>query len=383
MSFQLEISGLLDAVEQFVNRFVAYPSEDARIAHVLWIVHAHCMDQWDSTPRIAFTSPEPASGKSRALEVSEPLVPRPIEAVNTTPAYLFRKVSDPDGLPTILFDEIDTVFGPKAKDNEEVRGMLNAGHRRGAMAGRCVTRGNTITTEELPAYCAVAMAGLGDLPDTILSRSIVIQMRRRRPDEHVEPYRRRIHGAEGNEIRDRIAIWAENFNLDGNYPDLPTGVEDRSADVWECLIAIADFAGEPWSTRVRAAAVALVAQLSEKGASLGIRLLTDLRQVFLGNDRLPTETILQRLNDMEEAPWGELRGKPLNARSLANYLKRYNIHSKTIRTEAGTPKGYTREDLYDAWVRYLPETSEKSATSETSATNGKNHTKPCFPVLQA
>ena len=112
-------------------------------------------------------------------------------AINTPPAYLFRKVSDPDGAPTILYDEIDTLFGPKAKDNEEIRGMLNAGHRRGAMAGRCVVKGKVVETEELPAYCAVAMAGLGDLPDTLLSRSAIIRMRRRAPGETVEPFRRR------------------------------------------------------------------------------------------------------------------------------------------------------------------------------------------------
>ena len=104
-------------------------------------------------------------------------MPRPVHAVNTTPAYLFRKVSDPDGLPTILYDEIDTVFGPKAKDNEDIRGMLNAGHRNGAVAGRCVVRGKIVETEELPAYCAVALAGLDDLPDTIMTRSVVVRMK--------------------------------------------------------------------------------------------------------------------------------------------------------------------------------------------------------------
>ena len=232
------LSELLGEVEKFLGRFVAYPSAASKIAHVLWVFHTHCMDEWESTPRIVFASAEPGSGKSRALEVSEPLVPRPIEAVNATPAYLFRKVSDPDGMPTILYDEIDTIFGPKARDNEEVRGFLNAGHRRGAMAGRCVTHGKTITTEELPAYCAVAMAGLGKLPDTILTRSIVIWMRRRAPNEKVEPYRRRIHSPTGYALRDRIVTWAHKFNLDGNYPDMPSGIEDRPADVWEPLIAI-------------------------------------------------------------------------------------------------------------------------------------------------
>ena len=108
---------LFQKVEKFLGRFVCYPSEHARIAHVLWVAHAHCMDAWESTARLAALSPEPASGKTRLLEVTALLVPNPIEAVNMSVAYLFRKVGGEDGLPTILFDEIDTVFGPKAKEN--------------------------------------------------------------------------------------------------------------------------------------------------------------------------------------------------------------------------------------------------------------------------
>src|SRR3954467_2912653 len=198
---------VLEEVHAFLGRFVAYPSKEAQVAHTLWISHTHLMEAWESTPRIAFLSPEPGSGKTRALEVSELLVPRPVEAVNVTPAYLFRKVGDEAGAPTILHDEIDTVFGPKAKDNEEIRGLLNAGHRRGAVAGRCVVRGKLVETEEIPAYCAVALAGLGGLPDTILSRSVILRMRRRAPRERVEPYRRRSHSAAGHAIRERLAAW--------------------------------------------------------------------------------------------------------------------------------------------------------------------------------
>src|SRR4028119_582142 len=110
------------------------------------------MNCWDSTPRLAFLSPEPGSGKTRALEASEPLVPRPVEAVNVSAPYLFRKVDDAAGRPTILFDEIDTVFGPKARGDEDVRGLLNAGHRKGAVAGRCVVREKVVETVEFPAY---------------------------------------------------------------------------------------------------------------------------------------------------------------------------------------------------------------------------------------
>lgn len=359
---------LFDEVEKYLSRFVAYPSEDTRVAHTLWIVHTHCMDEWESTPRIAFLSPEPGSGKTRAMEITETLVPRPVEAVNTTPAYLFRKVSDPDGLPTILYDEIDTLFGPRAKDNEEIRGMLNAGHRRGAMAGRCVVHGKTIMTEELPAYCAVALAGLGSVPDTILSRSIVIRMRRRTANEYIEPYRRRLHSPAGRALRDRLAAWAEQFRLDGNYPDMPPGVEDRDADVWEALIAVADAAGEKWPNRARVSAVTLVTLAKESTPSLGVRLLDDLRGIFGDADQLATETIFQSLNELDEAPWGDLKGKPLDSRRLANYLRPYGIKSKTVRISTSTAKGYAREELSDAWQRYLEVPSYRSVTAVTSGT---------------
>jgi hypothetical protein len=252
----------LNKVETFLGRFVAYPSEAARVAHALWIAHTHVMDAWESTARIAFLSPEPASGKTRALEITELLVPNAVEAVNVTPAYLFRKVGeDQNELPTILFDEIDTVFGPKAKDNEEIRGFLNAGHRKGAVAGRCVVRGKTVETEEIPAYCAAAMAGLGGLPDTLLSRSVIIKMRRRGPNEHVEPYRRREHCREGWELRDQLAKWGRKIagEASKHWPEMPAGIADRDADVWECLLTVADKIGGDWPQRARVAAVALVA----------------------------------------------------------------------------------------------------------------------------
>jgi hypothetical protein len=352
------LAGLLDDVHLFLGRFVAYPSPHARIAHTLWAAHTHMMGAWDSTPRIAFLSPEPGSGKTRALEVSELLVPRPVEAVNTTPAYLFRKVSDPDGPPTILYDEIDTLFGPKAKDNEEIRGMLNAGHRRGAMAGRCVVRGKTIETEELPAYCALALAGLGDLPDTLMSRAVVVRMKRRAPGETVEPFRRRLHKPDGDAIRDRLTAWAASADLTGKWPDMPEGITDRDADIWEALLMIADAAGMDWPQRAREAAVALVADSKAGTPSLGVRLLSDLRGIWDGTDGMHTDAILDALCKLQEAPWRDLRGKALDSRNLSNLLRKYQIGPKDVRADVEglekVRKGYRREDLHDAWARYLP-----------------------------
>lgn len=369
---------LIQDVFDFIGRFVAYPSEHARVAHALWIAHTHLMDSWDSTPRLALLSPEPGSGKSRALEVSELLVPRPVEAVNVSPAYLFRKVGSEDGRPTILYDEIDTVFGPKAKENEEIRGLLNAGHRRHSVAGRCVVRGKIVETEELPAYCAVALAGLGGLPDTILSRSVIIKMRRRAPSEQIEPYRRRLHVDTGEGIRKRLEAWAEAMSdrCTDAWPEMPPGIADRDADVWEPLLAVADAAGGDWPERARVAAVALVADAKGGSPSLGIRLLSDLRNVFGEHDALSTETILTALIEIEDAPWAELRGKPLDSRGLSNRLRPYGIKPKTVRIGDRTPKGYERAELWDAWQRYLPSSPIEPATTATTAADAPRESNP-------
>jgi hypothetical protein len=363
---------LFQRVEKFLGRFVCYPSEHAHVASVLWAAHAHCMDAWESTPRLAALSPEPESGKTRLLETTALLVPNPVEAINVSVAYLFRKVGSEDGPPTILYDEIDTVFGPKAKENEEIRALLNAGHRRGAVAGRCVVRGKTVETEEIPAYCAVALAGLGWLPDTILSRSIIIRMRRRHAGESVEQYRHRVHSREGHQLRDALAVWAAGIAdaLADARPDMPAGVEDRAADCWEPLLAIADAIGGEWPKRARKAAVSLVSAAKEVEPSLGIRLLSDLKTLFDTStlDVLPTATILSRLIDLPESPWGDLKGKPLNDRGLAFQLRQYNVKSRQIRVGDTTLKGYDRTDLFDAWRRYLPP-PQPSDTSETSETN--------------
>ncbi|MET7633888.1 DUF3631 domain-containing protein [Streptomyces sp. NPDC005245] len=372
-------AALLAEVEEFHRRFNVFPREAAYVAVALWDAHAHLLDAFDSTPRLAFLSPEPGSGKSRALEVVETLVPRPMLAVNARAAALFRSVSDPAGRPTILFDEIDTVFGPKAGDNEELRGFLNAGHRRSGVTYRCIGDGGNQTVVEFPSYTAVSVAGLGYLPDTITTRSVIIRMRRRARNEKAEPFRARLHEAEGHKLRDRLAQWADQVRDDiaGRWPEMPEGVTDRPADVWEPLLSVADAAGGDWPERARTACVELVnaARADDKG-SLGIRLLTDLRDyVMAGIDRMPTVAILDRLCALDEAPWADMSGRPLDSRSLAKMLGEYMttdntpVKARNIKSAGTVLKGYYAADLHDAWQRYCPPPPSGAATSATSATS--------------
>lgn len=361
---------LLDDVFDFIGQFVAFPSSAAMTAVVLWTAHSHAVNAFDSTPRLALLSPEPGSGKTRVLEVLELLVPRPMHVLSASVAAIFRSIEAKQ--PTLLFDEVDSIFGRHGKgdDAEDLRGLLNAGHRSGATVPRCVGANHDVRM--FPVFAPVALAGLGDLPDTLMTRSVVVRMRRRRADETVRPFRRRLAEPQGFGLRDRLSAWMSSIENDlaGAWPDMPNGITDRPADVWEALLAVADAAGGDWPTRARDACVELCKVSVSREASLGIRLLTDLRAIFAGEAMLFTSTILERLHALEEAPWSDLRGKPLDARGLAHRLGQYEVESGTVRVGEATAKGYKAEDLFDVWQRYTlpPDPEEGSQGSQGSQT---------------
>lgn len=347
---------VLDELDQLLARYVVFPTDEARAAVVLWVLHCHALDAFESTPRLALLSPEKGSGKTRTLEVLALVVPTPMHAVNMSAAALYRVVSDRQ--PTLLLDEADTYLGNTiAKQHEDIRGLINAGHRRGAMTYRGEVSGKAVAVVEFPAFAACALAGIGDLPDTILDRSVIVAMKRRAPHEHVEPFRERLAKPHADELRERLATWAE-FNLDelrDAWPEMPAGIVDRAADVWEPLVAIADCAGDRWPALAREAAIALNRARAERDPSLGVQLLADCRRVFDEDDvdRLTSEGLVESLVELEESPWGDLRGKPLDVRGLARRLRKYDVRPDTHRFDDEIRRGYRREDFHDAWTRYL------------------------------
>src|SRR5262245_16178391 len=326
----------LDLVESFLRRFIAYPSEHALVAHTLWIGHTHLMEAFDTTPRLAFMSAEKESGKTRALEVTALFVSDPILSISASPAFIVRRVSH--GEATILYDEIDAVFGnAKAQEaNIDLRSVLNGGYRRGAQVHRCAVNGRQIQTEALDAFAPVAVAGLRALPDTLASRAIIIRMQRRAPSEHVDSFRHRYASAEAEPIKEALEEWCEEVgaNIIGAEPDLPEGIEDRAADIWEPLVIVADAAGGDWPARARAAAVYLTAHAREESQTKGVELLEHAREAFGGEDKIWTVTLLKRLCDRDESPWRDMgsgrssKEKPLTDRGLASRLKQYDIKSK-------------------------------------------------------
>jgi hypothetical protein len=380
-------AAVLGLARGYLKKYVAYPSSHALVAHTLVCAHTHLLEAFDSTARVAFLSAFPESGKTRALEATEPLVCRPISTVNASANYLFRKAGDAAGPPTVLFDEIDTIFGKKAKEHEDIRGFINAGHRRGATFGRCRVVGNTVLTEESPCYAAVMMAGLGWLPDTLLSRSVIIRMHRRLKSEKVAPFRTRTSIPEGQAIGAQLGKWAMSVFEDAvaARPELPEGVEDRQADAWEPLLAVADLAGGEWPELAREAAVALVKVNRDTPLSLKLRLLRDLRVVFWKNlysaaearpKGLLTEVVLNELYHLEDAPWGVInKGEQFTDSELAKHMEDYGVEPLQLRPCPGNRaqrRGYSLGALAMVWRRYLKPLSLplEAVTNVTDVTKG-------------
>ncbi|MBI4310221.1 MAG: DUF3631 domain-containing protein [Chloroflexi bacterium] len=356
----LDGAGVLDAIAAFLRRFLVLSLHQAH-AIALWVVHTHAFAAAEATPYLSITSPEKRSGKTRLLEVLELLVARPWLTGRVTAAVLARKVDAE--CPTLLLDESDAAFKGDREYAETLRALLNSGHRRGGKASVCVGQGAAISFKDLSTFCPKAIAGIGKLPDTVADRSIPIALKRRAPEEPVERFRRRKAEREATPIGEEALAWVATTSLAGAEPYLPQELDDRAADCWEPLLAIADAAGSEWPRRAREAAVALMAGEERQLPSLGVRLLGDVRAAF-GNDagQLPTSDLVQALLHMEEAPWDDLRGRPLDARSLASLLRPYGIHSSNIRIADRTPKGYKRDDFLDAWARYTPQDGASSAT---------------------
>ena len=217
--------------------------------------------------------------------------------------------------------------------NADLRSVLNGGYRRGSKVYRCTTHGKKVDVEALDAFCAVAVAGLKELPDTLASRAIILRMKRRAPDEDIEPFRHRYHGPEAKPIKEELEEWCEEHegNLIGAEPEMPTGIEDRAADCWEPLLAIADEAGDDWPDRAREAAVYLT-KAHVDDLTKGVELLAHIREAFGDADKLHTAALLQKLCNRDESPWLEANyGKPLTDRGLAVQLKPYGIKSKPVR----------------------------------------------------
>ncbi len=323
-------------------------------AVALWIAHTWFIDSVDVSPLLILTAPERACGKTQALTVCGLLVARPLSAANSTSSFLFRAIDM--WKPTLLIDEADTFI----KHNDDLKGLVNAGHTRAsAFVGRTVAVGDTHEPRLFPVWGAKAFAGISlekHLPDSTMSRGIIITLRRKLAHEKVERLRY-ANKADFQLLATKLARFAADYSSQVQMarPTLPEELSDRDQDNWEPLFAIASCAGQEWVDRAERAALKMYWAVNSN-VSTGGELLADIQEVFEQKKcfKITTVDLIDQLIEDEEKGWATYnRGRPLTPRQLAKMLSSYDIHPKTVRMPTGTPKGYDADQFADAFARYL------------------------------
>lgn len=303
----VHLSDLLDVLVKLVRGYVVMSSTQANTV-ALWIAHTHALDAFETTPFLAVNSPEKRCGKTRLLDVLELVVARPWRTIMPSEAVLFRKIQAV--APTLMLDETDAVFDKSNGSTEPLRALLNAGNRRGTSVPRCV--GPSMQLVDFSTFSAKALAGIGDLPDTVADRSIVVRLARKRPDEVARRFRRREALEYAEPLQQELSSWAQDAvaDLETARPSVPEALDDRAEEAWEPLLAIAELAGGHWPERASQAALELSASREGEDESLGTWLLRDIRTLFAyrGDDRVSSVDLAASLNELEESPWGDIRG---------------------------------------------------------------------------
>ena len=353
----VDLARLLAEVRRYIGRYVVLSDHQATVCTV-WVAHCHAFAVADATPYLNVTSAVKQCGKTRLLEVLEPIVPSPWFTGRVSAAVLTRKV---DGeTPTLLLDESDAAFAHHGEYAEALRAILNSGYRRSGVSSLCVATGHGIGYRDFSTFCPKAIAGIGALPDTVVDRSIRIALRRRAEDECVDRFRQRAAIEVASPLRSQLDRWREVAleALRESEPEIPRELSDRAADVWEPLMAIADLAGGPWPEYVRHAATALSAT-SVDDDTLSIRLLHDVREVFV-EETIGSGALVRRLVALEDRPWAdETRGRPITQARVARLLRPFGIHPMKLRFGETTANGYTRRMFADPWSRYLARNVEQ------------------------
>jgi hypothetical protein len=364
-----EVDGdaLLDSIRRVFRRYIVLPS-DADIALSLWVLHAWTYDAGDISPFLVLVSPTKRCGKTNTLILLLYLTPRSELSSNITGPALFRYIEQSH--PTLLIDEGDSFL----KENEELRGILDSGHTKAAAyVRRTVEEKGEHKTRRFSTWTPKAIATIRGLADTLEDRSVTIMLQRKPPSAGVERLRKR-DNEEFAILRRQAARWAtDNFHqLVDADPKVPEALNDRAADNWRPLLAIADLAGGDWPERAREAACVLSGEAHDD--AINVELLKDIRLAFGDADAIRSADLVAKLAEDPERPWADWKnGRPLSQNQLGRLLSKFGITSETVDLPGlKSAKGYRRAWFVEPWEAYCPvntpfrpaETISKRRTAE-------------------
>jgi hypothetical protein len=349
---------LLEMLLEWIRRFVIITREQA-IVVAFWVLHTYVMDAAEWTPYLHITAPEKETGKSLLMEVLAPLTLNPRTTSGTTPAAMVRIVDK--YRPTLFLDEIDASTKGNKEMAEAQRGILNAGFKRGGKFYKCDGKDHEVRGFDV--FGAKCFAGIGDLPDTIASRSIIIEMKRKLRSETIERRRSRKITPLEAPIQSELEKWGAGVVglLKPIEPKPIDALHDRANDVTEILLAIAQIADADWPKRLTDALIKVYEADAADDTSTGVILLTDIRDIFATREKVPSKELATALNEIEGRPWAEWsHGKGLSANQLARQMKKYRIHPHVIWDGPVSFRGYETSDFAEAWSRYCPHPPSQS-----------------------
>jgi hypothetical protein len=297
-------------------------------------MHTHIYNQYSKSPRLAILSPVPDCGKSTVLDLLGATVWNPKRLVDPTVASTFRLA----GNHTLLLDEVDNMSLVKS-----MKAILNDGHSFGGTVTRAGPDGEVIS---YPVYGPVALTGIGKLPVTLMSRSLVIQM-------HRSPKKMEKFDAQAANSVPDFSYWASKVNLNSD-PQMPAQIIGRDADKWRPLLAIADTFGQECSIMARNVALKFINESNTPDIKESV--LRDIEKVFnkLKAKVIITEILHQLLVEDKDGEYEvDYVEKKITKRAIGNYLADFQIRSKPYRHRGGPPKKcWFREDFEEMWERY-------------------------------
>jgi hypothetical protein len=344
---------LLVAMHESLYRdYLIFPSAGLPLVIALWGIGTYVFNAFDTYPYLIISSPAKRCAKTRLAELLEKFSARGFLNVNISEAALFRKIARDK--PTLILDEAETLNAKSSDRAQYLLSILQAGFRKGGRVTRCV--GHDHDLEEFDVFCPKVIAAIGHLPDTLRDRAIVIPMRRKLKTEKTERYRFRKVAELAAGAASSAAVWAEKHrqSVEEAYVKFDLDfLEDREADIWEPIFAIASIAVPKRLAELKRIALSLSSEKLQLDVdeSLQIRLLADIRTVFekLKSDRIITDGLLDRLRALPESNWSEL-----NAVRLARMLRPFKIAPRQLWYEDGNFRGYELEDFAASFETYLP-----------------------------
>lgn len=342
---------LVEEIESRLRAYVVFGAHGDATVATLWIIGTYLMDVWRLWPKMMINSPTKQCGKSTLLEVLDALVSKGLIVANMRSAGVFRAIDA--WQPCLLLDEADTWM----KQDDELAGIINSGHsRRQARVIRVVERNGELVPVMFSTWCAMAIAGIGSQRDTIMSRSVIISLRRRLSSESAERLPFDLH-ERSLDLRRQLARWAEDHKITlcamPNEPPVPCG-NDRRRDNFTPLYRIARVLGGDWPDKLLAAYVTESSEDDEEPA--GIMLLRDMMAIFERRrvDRLQSYELVADLSEMEERPWAEWKqGRPLTPQSISRLLRPFEIRPRNAKIGGHVLKAYHRADVSGAHARYV------------------------------